>query len=104
MTQQRRGKFKCVACGRITVQPINEDHPNHEIRSWCCCCSFERVYDDEREAKLTQDLGWIRVFAEGMNVDNWLDMRERIIRQLNQARVGVGETVPPPRLENGETK
>lgn len=29
-------KFKCVACGRITFQPIDEDHPSHEIRSWCC--------------------------------------------------------------------
>lgn len=46
---------------------------------------------NERIEQSAQHLGWIRICAEGMNVDNWLDMRDRIIRQLNQAEHGHGE-------------
>lgn len=54
MTSRRTGKFKCVACGRITEQPIDEDHPNHEIRSWCCGVSFERVYGNSSSPSATE--------------------------------------------------
>ncbi len=45
----------------------------------------------ERAYLLRQDLGWIKLFAEGMNIDNWQDMRLRIIRQVNQAEHSDGE-------------
>ena len=34
-------KYRCVACGRVTIQPSDEDDPRHEIRSWFCGCPFE---------------------------------------------------------------
>lgn len=36
-----------------------------------------------------QNLGWIRLYAEGMNIDNWQDMRLRIIQQLDRLAADV---------------
>jgi ribosomal protein S27E len=36
MTQRRKGAFRCVQCGNTVIQPIDERHPKHEIRSPCC--------------------------------------------------------------------
>ena len=55
MTGRRTGKFRCIACGRITVQPIDEDHPSHEIRSWCCGCSFERALVNRQDDPLATE-------------------------------------------------
>jgi hypothetical protein len=53
MTSRRVGKFRCIACGRVTVQPVDEGHPGHEIRSWCCGCSLRRVTTtDSRQFEL----------------------------------------------------
>ncbi len=43
--------------------------------------------------EMIEQLGWIRVYAVGMNADNWLDVRDRIIRQLDRA--GDGELTLP---------
>ncbi len=44
-----------------------------------------------RDQKTSEDLGWIRGFAEGMTADNWQDMQMHIIRQLD--KIGAhGET------------
>lgn len=54
MTSRRRAVFKCNKCGRLIVQPLDSDHPEHEIRSWCCGVSLERCYDGSHGEKVRE--------------------------------------------------
>lgn len=38
MTERRMIRYRCVACGRIILQPNDENGSQYDVRAWFCGC------------------------------------------------------------------